>query len=480
MQNSTLIFIYKRLSKQEMGSFRKFLRSPYYNKRSDILELSAYIESKVNRPVHSKVDRKAAFKYVYKDVPFDDKKLRHSISVLLQLLKKFLVLKALESDHLQCQKYLMEAYRKKGMKNLLDKELRKTLEYLDNDPKRDSDFYLHKYQLSTGALETTTPKNRTQAKQLNADVDQLSIAYVSNILHLSCNIQSWQTMSKNVGELNLLPEVLATVENGEYQNIPAVSIYYHCYRAFEYLEKNEIEKSEHHFHKTKNLILKHWHLFSNREIRDIYLLAINHCIKRLNSGARNFIREAFELFRSGLANGSILENGMLSNFTYKNVTRLGIALEEREWVENFLGEYKIKLHPADRDDAWRYNQAFVYFDSKQYESAMKLLILIDFKDVLNNLDARRMLLKSYYELGEFDALDSLLDSFTRYIQRQKDLGYHKDNYLNLIKFTKRMIHFNRKDVETKSTLIHDINDTKRLAERKWLLEKVEMNQSVFR
>ncbi len=472
MRNSTLIFTYKRLSKQEIGAFRKFLGSPYFNKRTDIILLNSYVESKMATVQDFKIDRVEAYKYVYDSAPFDDKKLRHSISVLLQLLKKFLVLRELEADTFQSQKYLCEAYRSKGLNGLLEKELKKTHSLIDSSITRDSNFYLQKYQLWTESLEINTPKNRAQAKQFSADVDQLSIAYVSNILHLSCNIQSLQTMSKKVDELNLLPEVLATVEKGEYQNIPAVSIYYHCYRAFEFLEKNINEKSELHFHAYKGLIIAHWRLFSNREIKDIYLLAINYCIKRLNSGERNFIQEAFELFQSGLENECLLENGMLSNFTYKNITRLGIALGEKEWVENFLSDYKMKLHPADRDDAWRYNQAFVHFESEQYEAAMKLLILVDFKDVLNNLDARRMLLKSYFELGEYDALDSLLDSFTRYIQRQKDLGYHKENYLNLIKFTKRIIHLDWKNKIAKTSLVKEIEKTIQLAERQWLLDKI--------
>lgn len=51
---------------------------------------------------------------------------------------------------------------------------------------------------------------------------------------------------------------------------------------------------------------------------------------------------------------------------------------------------------------------------------MQSLLQVAFKDVLNNLDARRMLLKSYFELGEYNALDSLLDSFSRYIHRQNE------------------------------------------------------------
>ena len=34
---------------------------------------------------------------------------------------------------------------------------------------------------------------------------------------------------------------------------------------------------------------------------------------------------------------------------------------------------------------------------------MQLLLQVEFKDTFNNLDARRMLLKSYFELGEYNA-----------------------------------------------------------------------------
>jgi len=254
---------------------------------------------------------------------------------------------------------------------------------------------------------------------------------------------------------------------------PGVALYYHCYSAIENLERSDIAKSEQNFQQLKVLIAKHWKLFPSSEIRDIYLFAVNYCIKRLNAGDRNFIREAFELFRSGLKNETLLEEGVLSSFTYKNITRLGMALKENDWVEHFLEDYKKYLHPRERENTWRYNLAFFYFQQQKYKQAMRLLLQTEFKDVLNNLDARRMLLKSYFELGEYNALDSLLDSFSRYIHRQKDMGYHRENYLNLIRFVKKIIHSGVKNKALLQSLKLEIEATNMLAEREWLLEKVE-------
>jgi len=104
---------------------------------------------------------------------------------------------------------------------------------------------------------------------------------------------------------------------------------------------------------------------------------------------------------------------------------------------------------------------------------MVLLQKVDFDDVLNNLDARRMLLRIYYELGEFEALHSLLDSFKTYISRQKDVGYHKDNYLNLIRFVKKMIRYDLSDPKTRSALVDEIKNTPAFTEQSWLLKQLE-------
>ena len=104
---------------------------------------------------------------------------------------------------------------------------------------------------------------------------------------------------------------------------------------------------------------------------------------------------------------------------------------------------------------------------------MTLLQEVTLKEVLFNLDARRVLMRIYYELGEFSALDSLLESFTVFLHRQKNLGYHKNNYQNLIKFVKKLLQIDLKDEVLKSQLKQDIDDTLELTERDWLLAQLK-------
>ena len=84
-----------------------------------------------------------------------------------------------------------------------------------------------------------------------------------------------------------------------------------------------------------------------------------------------------------------------------------------------------------------------------------------------------ILLKTYYELNEYIALDSLIDSFRIYIRRNKIIPREvKQQYLNMLRFVKKLsstIHGDKKAIEK----IHSqIDKCKALAGKKWILEKV--------
>ncbi|MEZ4935235.1 MAG: hypothetical protein R2788_24260 [Saprospiraceae bacterium] len=111
--------------------------------------------------------------------------------------------------------------------------------------------------------------------------------------------------------------------------------------------------------------------------------------KKTERGGSAIHPEAFELYRLGLVNGALLEEWHLSSYTYKNITRLGMNLDEIEWVGQFLENFKKHLL-KEQDNSWRYNLAF-HFQQTDYDSAMRLLRLVEFNDN-EQPRCRRMLL----------------------------------------------------------------------------------------
>lgn len=482
MNNTSLLKHLRRLTPQDFRELRKFIRSPYFNQREDVVHLFDYLDHVLNSKKSGSVKKEDVWKAVFPKQKFDDKKLHYTSSFLLKTIKQYLAQSEALEDSLQQQLYLCRALRRRGMEKSFEKELLTTESLQQMQNRRNTRHHFDRYQLEMELAAHTMQQRRSGDMNLQAVHDELTTYFIAETLRQGCTILTHQTMSKQVYDLKLLDEVLALVEAGGYEEVTAVMVYYHAFRALSgssAVSSSAVRQSrsskvdEAYFLKLKELIIGSGNKFPEHELRDIYLLAINFCIKKLNTGEREYIREAFELYRLGLENGALLENGILSSYTYKNITRLGMNLGEVEWVGQFLDNFKKHLPPRERDNSWRYNLAFFHFQQQDYDSAMRLLRLVEFNDLLNNLDARRMLLRSYFELDEFAALDSLLDSFKAYLRRLTDHGYHRENYLNLVRFVKKLMKIDRGDKKALAAVRTEIEKTERVAEKEWLLNKLK-------
>lgn len=472
MNNSILIQYFRRLSSKDLREMDKFVRSPFYNNKEEIVRLYQYIREALPYSEGS-LEKKKVFAEVFPGRAFVEKQLRYTMSALLQLIKKYLSLSVAEQDAAQQQWNLCRALRQRRMERQFQQELEQAYKRLDKPALRNPQYHYQSYLLKLEELRYTNTildHRRDGAELLEQVSHSLTSFYIAELLRQGCEILSLQSLKSHQHELEFLEEVFQYVANHQVLEVPAVSIHFHGYKALKDLAEDN--NSEDHFSLLKEEIQKHWQIFSPSEIRDIYLLAVNYCIQRLNRGEKAYIREAFDLYLSGLENQVWLENGVLSGFTYKNVARLGIALGEEEWVAQFLDDYRNSLPKKERDHYWSYNMAYLYFQKNDYGNAMQLLREVDFKDVLNNLDTRRMLLRCYYELNEIYSLEYLLDSFQKYIQRQKGIGYHKNNYLNLIRFVRKKLQISDLDKEKLQDLAEEIRQTEQVAEKSWLLRQI--------
>lgn len=302
-------------------------------------------------------------------------------------------------------------------------------------------------------------------------VVEADIQFIAGKLRQGCMAHIYKTISKADYHLDLLGEVLTLVEQKQLQTLPAVGLYYLAYRALTETH------SQSWYMQLREAMRVHAQQFPKEEMRDIYTLAVNYCIRQNNTHQRAetpefYLRQLFGLYQQGLENGVFLEDGVLSRFTYKNIAHAGLGVNAFDWVENFLNQYKDKLPPKHRESAYCFNLASLHFRRFNYGAVLPLLTQMEFDDVLHQLDARRMLLRSYYELGEFAALDSLLDSFEIFLRRRRDVGYLRENYLQLIRLTKKRLQISAGDLEARARLRAEVLNVKVLAERAWLLTKV--------
>lgn len=317
------------------------------------------------------------------------------------------------------------------------------------------------FYLQQEKLEYAGQRSRRNFDNFQMATDELSIYFISQKLKHACHALSQKSFAKVDFEEVFLKEILKYVELREYQNtVSAIAVYYAYYQSF--------TSGEGGFETLRNLVGKYNGLFPIQEMRDIYLMPINYGIKEFNSGKKHYLREVFNLYKQGLKYGVFLDNDVLSHYTYGNINSAALGLKEFTWAEDFLNEYKAFLAPKNRDNVYQYNLATLYFRKPDYAKAMDFLQTVEFTDLIYNIESRRMLLKIYFSLGEEEALYSLLESFKRFIYRQKDLGYHRDSFLNLIRFAGRLLKLSQDDKEGRLKLLKEIEETKEVADKQWL------------
>lgn len=368
-------------------------------------------------------------------------------------------------DDIKVKLKLTEAYRLQNVPKAFERSLTDVKAAQVQQPYRHAEFFYANYQIQLEAYKYTAARKRISDLNLQAVSDDLDCAYLALKLRQTCFSLSHQAVYKARYEFGLLDEVLAYIQQKSLLHISAIAIYYHCYFAMTQPEQRT------HFQAFKNLLFTENEKFPLAEMRDVYLLAINICTKHYNEGDQTYLNDLFELYKAGLEQEYLLSNGLLSHFTYRNIVTFGLILRDYNWVESFIHQYKNTLDLVHRESVFSFCLARLEYSRRNYDKALQLLQKSDYEDLLLNLSAKTVLLKIFYELNEFDLLDAHLHAMTTFLNRKKIIGYQKENYQNLLRFTRKLLEFY--DASAKAALRENIVQVKALAEREWLLEQLD-------
>lgn len=468
MEKSHLVSIFRVLNKKETKEMRKWVNSPAHNLRQDVADLFEYLVAGQHLFSEKHLEKERVFQAIYPNKTYHDAEMRQVMHFLLKAVENFLVYHELLKDETRAQTILAKVYRQRQLPKLFQKTMEASQKTQEQQPYRNHQYFENEFFLQFEQYSYLSGLGRDVPLNIQEVSDANDVSYLANKLKLSCIMLSHQAVFKTEYRLHLLDDLVKNVESSpHYLTIPAIAIYYYSYKAVTQAKDTTF------FGKLKNEIFEHGGLFPPDEMRTIYLLAINYCIGRINVGQNEFIRESFELYREGMAKNIFLENGIMSRFTFGNAIRIALNLQEFDWVENIIQHHSQWLEEKHRENYVRFYLARLHFERKNYDEAMKLFAQSDFDDILMSLHAKTMLLKIYYELDEFYALDSLLESMRTYLQRKKVMGYHRSIYKNLILYTKKLLKLPPRDRGQIQKLRSEIETAEPLMERKWLLAQLD-------
>jgi hypothetical protein len=471
MEKSVLLEIIPSLSKKEIREIQKWLRSPAHNHREDVVHLFDYIVKQLTKSEPALAKEKT-WSVLFPQQPYDDAFMRQVIYFLLKSIEEYLVYNNLLSDKVAFSTLLTRIYGQRKLDKSYKQAHRAAVEALEAQSLRNTYYLQNKFILEREKYIYLINISQNNEVNLQEMADALETWFIAEKIQVTNSMLAhhkiYQKIKYDDGLFSNVLEYLHT-KRPETLNEPGVAGHYYAYMAitqpmqeiyFDQFEELIIEKGE--------------KLFSQEDLRDLYRNALNYCTAKINQGRTDFAQRAFKISQKGLRNNVLIENNILTRYTFGNIVAYAIRSEEFNWAENFITQYQQYLDEKERNSIVNFNLSRVYFEKGDYDKAQKLLAQFEYDDILFNLIAKTMLLKIYYEQDEYDAFESLLESMRIYLQRKDVLDpIRKVSYKNMLSAMKKMLNTDMYNRKQRQDLAEVINNTTPLAERDWLLKKMK-------
>lgn len=473
MNNSKLLDLLKTFSSRDFRRFDAFLRSPYFNTDGDLVRLHDYMRALAPRFTAKKLERKFVWAKLNGKKPLDEKAFSYQMNHLLRLGEQFLGLEQYHSDPPRPEVDVLAALESRRLDKHYKSTLKRIDQALEGQPHRTERFHQMQFEVSGNAILFQSRRQaRTYDRHLTEAVGHLDHYYLTARLRLTCELVNRQSILAepyDSGQVEALLSYLGAVMASDSIRVPAVALYHQLLLLLTQPEEDR------HFQHLKTLMDEYMHLVTDDERPELYATAQNFCIRRIRQGHSRYLKELFELYKTGLETGFLLEDGGLSAWKYKNIASVGLRVREFEWVEGFINDYLPLLPEEFRDTAYAYNKAFLNYSRGNLPQALRLLLQVEFNDIFFSLDTRKMMLMIYYEQDAEEPMLSLMASFRTYLRRNKLISENNrksyNNFLNLLNAI-----YKASDPQAKGSrtaLLSEIRATQPLVEESWLLRMAE-------
>jgi hypothetical protein len=424
MQDSKLINLISMLSDEERRKLRKWIKSDFVNKNEDIIAFFEFIDTRSSLTMRT-VSKEKAHDYLYPNTPYHDLRIRHLLWMTTEIVENFIIYNSVAQQPSLKMQLLAQYYTKNELYKFAHNSVEEGIAMMEKIKLRNASYHLQQYQIQALHFQINSKNNRSKEFNLQDVIDHVTLFSIIETLKYACIIQSLQKISELKIENHLLDATLTLVENPVFLEDIAVRIYYNIYLVI----RDENEAAFNAFIKD---IKENENYFTTHDLKDLYLLAINFCVKKSNQNLQEYTQQAFELYIYAIDKGYLLEHREISRFSFTNVVTLGIKLKEFSKTENFIKQYADFIAAEYRQNTVDFNSAKVFFSKEQPQKALKILLTNEFKDMLWNLNAKYMVIKILFEMKDLVLFANHLKAFKNYVKRKTNIGYHQTYFINVV------------------------------------------------
>jgi hypothetical protein len=469
LHSNKIYLVLRQLDETERRRLMKYLYSPYFNQSKTYAKLCQFLLEHIERGMPG-FNRELAWNKLFPGEPYDDVNFRKYCSDLLKQVEGFMAHEVMARDEARQAIDALEYVAQRKIEPLFSSVLRRANAELEKKQYRSLDYYRNAYAIQRHCY---TMMDYDVKVNVRANIEEISynldVFYWIEKIKLYSSALSQKKTGNYQYDILFIDEILDYLRKFPLADVPELTIYYYTF-----LTLYEEENTE-HYYKLRSLLDSYGALMPKTEAVELYDSALHYCTGKLNKGNRVFLQEYFDLFENAIQKGIFLENDELAPWRFNNIIGVALRLGKLDWAENFVENYKNYLPADTRENTYPFNLARVFLYQKKYDKVLSLLQNVEYEDIGYNLISKAMLIITYYELDEFDTLDSFTESFRVFLNRHKNLPHQRrKGYLNLIKYTRRLTRLAPGDKAAAEKLKQEITREKAaVVNHEWLLEKLD-------
>ena len=486
--NPGLIEILKTFDKRDKIEFKKFLSSRFLNPYPKTVMLYKALLSFAPDYNTGKLNRKTLSAKFRLNTAYNDSTMRDLLSKLNLSANKYLAYANFNNDELSLLQHQRNEYFSRKLLTHIDKNINISENRINDINETDTDYFLKNMILKTAKFNYYVINKKIYNRQfLNESVGLLSSSsgyllalFILESIKLNDTIVKISKRHENISNRNIIPALLKTFHlektimalarnNKRLSHI--FRIYYYLFMMFSNRD------SQKYFRMYKQSILNNENKINKDEMHFLFGRLIDYCVNKCNEGINEFYEELFSSFSILLEKRYFTNstNKYLSEDLFRNIIHSAIRAKKLKWAEQFIKSFKNDLHPKNRDQLINYAYANIYFETGSFNKSLDYLLNANLEYITLKIDIKMLLLKIFFELGSFEQIYSLIDSFKHFITNHEFIFSARreklKDFLNFYEILFRAV--NRNDRESIEILYKKLLQKKDLEFYSWLLKKAK-------
>ncbi|MEM7369747.1 MAG: hypothetical protein AAF587_14175 [Bacteroidota bacterium] len=492
---SKILGLLAELPAKDRARFKDFFANTYWLHSEDMIRAYSELYDGLLKKVREEEKKESASKLssyspkqgiskeaLYSVSGWDpSKNIDKALTHLLELLGNYLAFVQLMDDKHSQSIFLLKSMNRRRMRSWFQSFWNKAEKRQKKTEYNEDQFFL-RYQLEEEMVFFTASEGDRypQAHQAEA-LERLDLAYHARKLKL---LVSQLNQSRILNSSAPFEEQEAFISNC--QHLPNRNAYIQAYLlAYESLKEN----NEPAFQRYLTFLESNKQLFQLEELRDLYAIALNVKNRQYQLSTTNrqqTLLAYFEFYRGLIENGILLDGGhqkrrYISTNNFKNLIKIGIHLGKQDWVQTFMAQNAHLLLPEERQITLNFSNGLLLISKQAHKEAIKCMnyVLDHSKDFFYQMDARIMILKSWYYLKEdhedhLQTIESFHDSVRMYVNRNSRTSHHHQiRFKTFMKYYVKLWRPRYENPKHLVKLIRDIENESVIAEKNWLLKEAK-------